>query len=125
MQSRTANNHTGDEQIYRKELRQMQLWELSPHLPDTTNSSVERDRDMETQEPTQESAIQLRQIQRWLDGSTMEEIQELHQEKRWTGSTLLRTLTTSKLRHRQQQRSDRYHRQGLDETTEDGVKGSG
>ena len=74
---------------------------------------------MEAQEPTQESIMQLRQIQRWLDESTMEEIQELHQAQRWTGSTLLRTLTTSKLRHRQQQRSDCYHRQGMDETSEE------
>ena len=49
----------------------------------------------------------------------MEEIQELHQEKRWTGSTLLRTLTTNKLRHRQQQRSDRYHEQGMNKTSEE------
>ena len=74
---------------------------------------------MEAQEPTLESAMQLRQIQRWLDESTMEEIQELLQAQRWTGSTLLRTLTTSKLRHRQQQRSNRYHRQGMDEPTEE------
>ena len=88
----------------------MQLWESRPHLLDTTNSSVERARDMEAQESTQESTMQLRQIQRWLDESTMEKIQELHQAQRWTGSTLLRTLNTSKLRHRQQQRSDRHHR---------------
>ena len=118
MHSRTANNHTGEEQIYRKELRQMQLWEPRLHLLDQTNSSVERARDMEAQEPAQDLTMQLRQIQRWLDESTMEEIQELHQAQRWTGSTLLRTLTTSKLRHRQQQRSDRSHRQGMDETTE-------
>ena len=42
VQSRTANNHTGNEQIYRKELRQMQLWKTRPHLLDTTNSSLER-----------------------------------------------------------------------------------
>ena len=63
--------------------------------------------------------MQLQQIQRWLDERTMEEIQELHQARRQTGSTLLRTLHTSKLRQRQQQRSDRYHRQGMDETTEE------
>ena len=74
---------------------------------------------MEVQAPTQESDTQLQQIHRWLDESTMEEIQELHQAQRKTGSTLLRTLTTSKLRHRQQQRSDRYLRQGMDETTEE------
>ena len=62
--------------------------------------------------------MQLQQIHRWLDESTMEEIQELQQAQRQTGSTLLRTLTASKLHHRQQQRSDRYHRQGMDETTE-------
>ena len=111
-QSRTANNYTGNEQIDRKELRQMQLWESRPHLLNTTNSSLELARDMEVQEPTQESTAQLRQIQRWLDESTLEEIQDLHQTQRLTGSTLLRTLSTSKLRHRQQQRSDRYHRQG-------------
>ena len=49
----------------------------------------------------------------------MEEIQELHQARRQTGSTLLRTITTSKLRQRQQQRRDRYHRQGMDETLEE------
>ena len=47
----------------------------------------------------------------------MEELQELYQTRRPTGSTLLRTSTTSKLRHSQQQRRDRYHRQGMDETT--------
>ena len=57
---------------------------------------------------------QTMEFERWLDESTLEEIQELHQTHQWTGSTLLRTLTTSKLRHRQQQRSDRYHRQGMD-----------
>ena len=61
----------------------------------------------------------LQQIHRWLDESTMEEMQELQQAQRRTGSTLLRTLTASKLRHRQQQRNDRYHRQGMDETTEE------
>jgi hypothetical protein len=119
MQSQTANNHNGEEQIYRKELRQMQLWEPRLHLLEQNNSSVERTRDMEIQVPTQESTMQLQQIQRWLDESTMEEIQELHQARRQTGSTLLRTLTTSKLRQRQQQRSDCYHRQGMDETPEE------
>ena len=119
MHSKTANNHTGKEQIYRKELRQMQLWEPRLHSLDQNYSSVERARDMEVQAPTQESAMQLQQIHRWLDESTMEEIQELQQAQRKTGSTLLRTLTASKLRHRQQQRSDRYHRQGMDETTEE------
>ena len=74
---------------------------------------------MEAQEPTQESTMQLRQIQRWLDESTMEEIQKPYQAQRWTGSTLLRTLTTSKLCHRQQQRSDHYHRQVMNETVEE------
>jgi hypothetical protein len=74
---------------------------------------------MEVQVPTQESTMQLQQLQRWLDESTMEEIQELHKARRQKGSTLLRTLTTSKLCQRQQQRSDRYHRQGMDETTEE------
>ena len=63
--------------------------------------------------------MQLQQIHRWLDESTTEEIQDLQQAQQQTGSTLLRTLTASKLRHRQQQRSDRYHRQGMDETTEE------
>ena len=49
----------------------------------------------------------------------IEEIQELQQAQRRAGSTLLRTLTASKLRHRQQQRSDRSHWQGMDETTEE------
>ena len=31
VQSKTANNHNGEEQIYRKELRQMQLWEPKLH----------------------------------------------------------------------------------------------
>ena len=97
----------------------MQLWKSRPPLLDTANSSLDLVRDMEAQEPTQESTAQLRQIQRWLDESTLEEIQEFPQTQRWTGSTLLRTLTTNKLRHRQQQRSDRYHRQGMDETTEE------
>ena len=61
----------------------------------------------------------LQQIHRWLDESMMEEIQELQQAQRRTESTLLRTLTASKLRHRQQQRSDSSHRQGMDETTEE------
>ena len=82
VQSRTANNHTGNEQIYRNELRQMQLWESRPRLLDTTNSSLELARDMEVQEPTQESTAQLRQIQRWLDESTLEEIQEFLQTQR-------------------------------------------
>ena len=97
----------------------MQLWEPRLHSLDQHDSSVERARDMEVQAPTQESDTQLQQIHRWLDESTMEEIQELQQAQRKTGSTLLRTLTASKLRHRQQQRSDRYHRQGMDETTEE------
>ena len=118
-QTKTANNRSGGEQIYRKELRQMQLWEPRVHLLEQKNSTVERTRDTEVQVPTQESIVQLQQIQRWLDESTMEEIQELHQARRQTGSTLLRTLHTSKLRQRQQQRSDRYHRQGMDETPEE------
>ena len=48
-QSRTANNYTGNEQIYRKELRQMQLWESCPHLLDTANPSLDLARDMEAQ----------------------------------------------------------------------------
>ena len=61
----------------------------------------------------------LQQIHRWLDESMMEEIQELQQAQRRAGSTLLRTLTACKLRHRQQHRSDRSHRQGMNETTEE------
>ena len=97
----------------------MQLWEPRLHSLDQHYSSVARARDMEVQAPTQESDMQLQQIHRWLEESTMEEIQELQQAQRKTGSTLLSTLTASKLRHRQQQRSDRYHRQGMDETTEE------
>ena len=60
----------------RKELRQMQLWEPRPHLLDTANPSLDLARDMEAQEPTQESTDQLQEIQRWLYESTLEEIQE-------------------------------------------------
>ena len=49
----------------------------------------------------------------------MEEIHELQQAQRRAGSTLLRTLTASKRRHRQQQRSDCSHRQGMDELMEE------
>ena len=114
-----AQSRTGNEQIDCKELRQLQLWESCSHLLDTTNSSLELARDRKVQEPTQESTAQLRQIQRWLDESTLEEIQKFLQTQCWTGSTLLRTLNTSKLRHRQQQRRDRHHRQAMDETTEE------
>ena len=84
----------------------MQLWESRLHHPDTANSSLDLGRDMEAQEPTQESTDQLQQIQRCLDESTLEEMQEPPQTQQWTESTLLRTLNTSKLRHRQQQRRD-------------------
>ena len=60
----------------------MQLWESRPHLLDTANPSLDLARDMEAQEPTQESAAQLRQIKRWLDESTLEEIQEFPQTQR-------------------------------------------
>ena len=36
-QSQTANNPTGNDQIDRKELRQMQLWESRSHLLGTAN----------------------------------------------------------------------------------------
>ena len=38
--SRKANNHSGEEQIYRKELRQMQLWEPRRHSMDQPDSAV-------------------------------------------------------------------------------------
>ena len=84
----------------------MQLWESRPHLLDTANPLLDLARDMEAKEPTQESNAPLSQIQLWLNESTLEEIQEFPQTQRWTGSALLRTLNTSKLRHRQQQRRD-------------------
>ena len=52
VQSNTANNHNGEEQLYRKELRQMQLWEPRLHPLDQSNSYVERTSDMEIQELT-------------------------------------------------------------------------
>jgi hypothetical protein len=59
----------------RKELRQMQLRESRPHILDTANPSPAWARDMEAPDPTQESIDQLQQLQRWLDESTLEEIQ--------------------------------------------------
>ena len=40
--SRMANNHPGEEQIHRKELRQMQLWEPRLHSLYQHDASVER-----------------------------------------------------------------------------------
>ena len=117
--SKKANNHSGEEQTYRKELRQMQLWEPRRHSMDQPDSAVERTQVMEAPAPTQKTNMALQQIHRWLEESTMEEIHELQQAQRRAGSTLLRTLTASKRHHRQQQRSDRSHRQGMDEPTEE------
>ena len=55
----------------------MQLWEPRLHSLNQHDSSVEWARDMEAQAPTQESDMVLQQIHRWLDESTMEEMQEL------------------------------------------------
>jgi hypothetical protein len=75
---------------------------------------------MEAKEITQESTAQLQQIHRWLDESTMEEIQESRQPHQWIGSPLLRTLNINKIWHRQQQRRERHHRQMMmTETTEE------
>ena len=87
MHSKTASNHTGEEQIYRKELRLMQLWEPRRHSMDQPDSAVERTQVMEAQAPTQETDMALQQIHRWLDESMMEEIQELRQAQRRAGST--------------------------------------
>ena len=76
VQSRTENTSTWNDQMDRKELRRMQLWEPRPHLSDTADPSLYLARDMEAQKPTQESFDQLQEIQRWMDESTLEEIQE-------------------------------------------------
>ena len=76
VQSRTVSNHNWNDQMDRKEIRQMQLWESRPNIPDTVQSSSAPAQDMEAQESTQESTAQLQRIHRWLDESTLEEIQE-------------------------------------------------
>ena len=55
---------------------------------------------------------QLQQVHRWLEESTQEEIKEIPNLPRWTGSALLRTLNTNKRHSRQQQRRDRHYLQG-------------
>ena len=97
----------------------MQLWESRPNIPDTVQSSPAPARDMEATVNTQESTAQIQQIHRWLDESTMEEIQESRQPHQWIGSPLLRTLNRNKIRHRQRQRRERQHRQSTPETTEE------
>jgi hypothetical protein len=79
MHNRTENKSTWNDQIDRKEMRQMHLWESRPHVPDTSNPSPALIRDMEAQKSKQLSTDQLQQIHRWLDESTLEEIQELPQ----------------------------------------------
>ena len=86
--SRKANNQSGEEQTYSKELRQMQLWEPRRHSMDQPDSSLERTQVMEAQAPTQESDMALQQIHRWLDDSMLEEIQELQQAQRRAGTQL-------------------------------------
>jgi hypothetical protein len=73
---------------------------------------------MEAPEITQEATAQLQQIHRWLDESTLEEIQESCQPRQWAGSSLQRTLNINKFRNRQQQRREQHHGQTMMETPE-------
>ena len=70
VQSRTVNNTIWNDQIDRKEIRQMQLRGSCPHISDTVNPSPALARDMEAQKITQESTDQLQQTHRWLEEST-------------------------------------------------------